>query len=301
MGWALYLKAKGIEVSVISPNRFPEFLKWLPENENIIIFQRREKKALKLLNEAELIFLIDLNDILRTGKIEEYLKNIKTSKILIDHHPALASFTDLIIAEPSACATSELIYEIIESLGDEEIIDFKIATCLATGIITDTGSLSYGLITPGTFLIMSRLLQKGIDKDFICTKVYDNFSADRMRLMGYALYEKMIVLPEYHTAYIILDKVELERFNFAIGDSEGFVNLPLSIKGIVFSAFFMQKNDMVKISFRSKGNFEVNKFAEKHFNGGGHKNAAGGEDKLPLEDSVKRFVGLLKQYADSLK
>jgi len=190
---------------------------------------------------------------------------------------------------------------VIESLKDEHLVDRTIAECLYTGIMTDTGSFNYNSSQPYTYYVVSKLIELGIHKDQIYWNIYDNYSADRMRLLGYCLYKKMEVFPEYHTAIISITKEELKTFNFAPGDSEGFANYPLSIKGIRFSAIFVENDKHIKISFRSKGAFPTNKFAEKHFNGGGHKNASGGSSFESLEKTLQKFREVLPQYKTLLK
>jgi phosphoesterase RecJ-like protein len=186
-------------------------------------------------------------------------------------------------------------------LGGSEIIDTDIASCLYCGMMTDTGCFSFNSSQPETFLILANLLKSGIDKDTIFSNVYENYSLDRTNLLGYCLNEKMIVKEEYHTAIIALNQKELKQFNHQPGDTEGFVNLPFSIKNIVFTVFMMEKKDHIKMSFRSKNSFEVNTFSEKHFNGGGHKNAAGGKSFASLDETIKKLENLLPQYNDELR
>ncbi len=193
-----------------------------------------------------------------------------------------------------------MIYHVIESMGDLTLINKTIAECLYTGIMTDTGSFNYNSSNPYTYIVVSKLIDLGINKDKIHSNIYDNYSPDRMRLLGYCLYKKMEIFPEYNTAFIAITKEELRDFGFAPGDSEGFVNFPLSIKGIRFTAIFIEKDKQVKISFRSKGEFPANKFAEDHFNGGGHKNASGGYSNDSYENTLKKFRELLPKYRKEL-
>ena len=304
MGSALalyhYLIKKGKKPTLVTPNDYPEFLHWLPGNENVIVYKRNTGTVLNAIKDTDLLFTLDFNDVDRTEGLEKYLLSATGKKVLIDHHPDPGTFADLVISETHYSSTAELVYHIIESLGDSKLVDKTIAECIYTGIMTDTGSFNYNSSHSYTYYVVSKLIEAGIDKDKIYGNIYDNFSADRMRLLGYCLNKKMEVYPELHTAFISLTKEELKEFNFAPGDTEGFVNYPLSIKGIRFSALFMEKDKQVKISFRSKGEFATNIFAEKHFSGGGHKNASGGSSEDSFKDTLEKFVKLLPQYKDDL-
>ena len=295
-----YLVKKGKSPVLVSPNDYPEFLHWLPGNNNVLVYKRQSGTVLNALEKADVIFALDFNDSDRVNDLEKYFINATAKKVLIDHHPEPGNFADLIISDVIYSSTAELVYQVIELLGDDNLVDRTIAECLYTGIMTDTGSFNYNSSQPYTYYVVSKLIGLGINKDQIYWNIYDNYSADRMRLLGYCLYKKMEVFPEYHTAIISITKKELETFNFAPGDSEGFVNYPLSIKGIRFSAIFVENDKHVKISLRSKGNFATNKFAEKHFNGGGHKNASGGNSYESLEKSLQKFRDLLPQYKTEL-
>jgi len=242
--------------------------------------------------------MVDHNSFRRSGELEKILEKHPGKKVMIDHHPDPESVLDLMFSEVSVSSTCELVYEFIAALGDKELIDAGIAECLYTGIMTDTGSLSYNSSNPRTYYIVADLLSKGIDKAKIHSNVYDNYSADRMKLLGYCLNDKMEVLEEYRTAIITLTQEELKKFNFKDGDTEGFVNYPLSIKGMAISLIFIEMEGMVKISFRSKGNVPVNKIAREHFSGGGHMNAAGGRINKSLKDAVAYFKEVLPKYKD---
>lgn len=295
-----YLNNSGYQVNILVPNGYPEFLFWLPGNEAIIVDEKDHETALKHISQAELIFFLDFNVLDRTQQLEEVFKKIETPKILVDHHPRPEPFADVIISTTEVSSTSELLYELLIRLGGNNAIDKTIAACLYTGIMTDTGSFSYNSSLPETYYVVSKLIERGIDKDKIYWKVYDKYSADRMRLLGYCLYQKLSVFHEYGVAYISISSEELRRFNYQPGDSEGFVNYPLSIKGIMFSVIFIEREDYVKISFRSKGDFQANAFAAEHFNGGGHKNAAGGYSELSLEKTLEKFEKLLPDYKKQL-
>lgn len=295
-----YLIKKGKEPVVITPNDYPGFLHWMPGNEKVIVYKRNCGTVLNYLKDADAIFALDFNDPDRTDGLEEYLKDAPGKKVLIDHHPEPSDFADLIFSHTEFSSTAELVYKVMEELGDASMVDKTIGECLYTGIMTDTGSFNYNSSYPYTYYVVSKLIELGINKDRIYWNVYDNYSIDRMRLLGYCLNKKMEVFPEYHAAYIAITQEELKEFNFAPGDSEGFVNYPLSIKGIFFTAIFIEKNKHVKISFRSKGKFPTNKFAEEHFNGGGHVNASGGYSYESLDDTLRKFKELLKDFKEEL-
>ena len=295
-----YLIKKGKEPMVVTPNDYPEFLHWMPGNDKVVVYKRNNGTVLNALKDADVIFALDFNDPDRTNGLEKYLKEASGIKVLIDHHPDPSNFADLMFSYTNYSSTAELVYHIIESLKDTELIDSVIGECLYTGIMTDTGSFNYNSSNPYTYYVVSKLIELGINKDKIYWNIYDNYSEDRMRLLGYCLFKKMEIFPEYHTALISISKKELKDFNFAPGDSEGFVNYPLSIKGIRFTAIFIENDKNVKISFRSKGEFPTNKFAEEHFNGGGHKNASGGYSYSSLEDTLDNFRKLLPNYKSLL-
>lgn len=296
-----YLIKKGKEPVIVTPNDYPDFLHWLPGNEQVVVYKRNCGTVLNAIKDADIIFALDFNDLDRTQGLEKYLEEASAKKVLIDHHPEPGKFADLVFSNTQYSSTAELVYNVIEDLGDSEIIDKAIAECLYTGIMTDTGSFNYNSSNPYTYYVVSKLIDLGINKDKIYWNIYDNYSVDRIRLLGYCLYKKMEVFPEYHTAFISITKEELHDFKFAPGDSEGFVNYPLSIKGIRFTAIFIEKEKHVKISFRSKGNFSTNKFSENHFNGGGHKNASGGYSNDTLDNTLKKFRELLPKYKKELK
>ncbi len=294
------LSAMGHKPGIITPNVYPDFLKWMPDNDKVIIFSNAQKTARQLIGNADIIFFIDFNELSRIKSINELVEKSSALKVLIDHHPTENFITDVVYFDILTSSTAELIFDFIQELGFEELIDVESATCIFAGIMTDTGCFSYNSSVPHTYRVVASLLEVGIDKDMIYYNVYDNFSADRMRLLGYALNNKMEIFQEYHTAVISLTREEQKRYNFHPGDSEGFVNYPLSIKNIRFSVLCIEKDDHVKISFRSKGLFAVNKFAELHFNGGGHLNASGGEYRGTMDAVLNEFRKLLPQYLKEL-
>jgi phosphoesterase RecJ-like protein len=300
LGLYKILKNIGHEATVITPNVYPRFLHWLPGNNNVLVYPSDKGIITKEISEAEIIFYIDFNDLKRIKQFNKLLENSGAYKVIIDHHPEPVSFANLIIADVNVSSTAELVYQFIKNLELQKFIDKDAATCLFTGIMSDTGCFSYNSSNKKTYLVVSELLDYGFNKDEIYYKLYDNFTDNRMRLLGYALNEKMEVLPEYKTALISLNKNELVKYNFQTGDSESFVNYPLSIKNTCFSALFIERDNHIKISFRSKGDFAVNEFAKKHFNGGGHLNAAGGESYTTLAETIQAFRDLLPEYKEQL-
>ncbi len=300
IGLAEVLVSYGHNAKIISPTDYPDFLKWFISKTEITVFTNHKKLSKSILNESDLLFCVDFNEASRAGKMEELILEYGNPKILIDHHPYPASFCDLTISETHYSSTAELIYDVICKMKLKKYIGVGAAEALYTGILTDTGSFSHNTSDPNTFKVVSELMKFGIDTQKIQSGVYHNFSASRMKLLGYCLNQKMVVYPELRTAMISLSKKELEEYNFKTGDTEGFVNFPLAINDIVFSAIFIEKDGLVKASFRSKGNFPVNHFSRDHFNGGGHVNAAGGDTTLPLEQAVEKFTQLLPSYKHQL-
>jgi len=301
VGLANLLVNKGHRAVVISPNSYPAYYNWLKNKAEIVFADKHRKKAEKALEESDVLICVDFNDIGRAGKLQKSIEQFAGITILIDHHPGPENFCDLMVSAPEYSSTAELIYDTIIRLGYKTFIDQPVAECLFTGIMTDTGSFSHNISRPNTFKVVSQLLTFGINPDKIQAEVYHNFSAGRMRLLGYCLNEKMEVFPRYRAALISITKDELKKYNFVPGDAEGFVNYPLSISGIVFSALFIEKEGYVKVSFRSKGSFPANRFSAKHFNGGGHLNASGGEIKTSLEKAVALFRQLLPDYLHLLE
>ena len=257
LGLFHFLITLGHKVTIITPNEYPEFLQWLPGNEKVIRYSKHKSKTDKILKSADLIFALDFNHLSRIDKLQSVFSELQTKKIMIDHHPNPEVFADLSFSETTVSSTAELVYLIIKELNQEKNINKDAASCFYTGIMTDTGCFNYNCSNPSTFNTASKLIETGIEIDKISNLVYDNYSASRMQLMGYCLNAKMKVYPEFNTAIINLNRKELAKFNFKSGDTEGFVNLPLSIKGILFSIFLIEKKDHVKLSFRSKGSFSV--------------------------------------------
>ncbi len=296
-----YLKSKGANVEAVVPNKFPEFLKWLPASKEMVIFEQQAKKAKTILAEADLIFCLDYNALSRVGSVTDDLKAAKAKKILIDHHisPELESF-DYIISETNTSSTGELIFDFINAMGDEELIDRKIAECLYTCIITDTGSFSFSCNNSKTFEVAAKLIEKGVDARKIHGLIYDTFSETRLRLLGFAINDRMLVWEDLRTALIYLTKEDLKKFNYKVGDTEGLVNFALSMDKVNMAVLVTDKDKKVRMSFRSKGEFSVNDLARNHFNGGGHRNAAGGNMSKPIMEVVEEIKSVLQNYKQLL-
>jgi phosphoesterase RecJ-like protein len=294
------LKMLNIETTVIVPNPFPEFLHWLDGVKDILIYKHGHALPKQLLSEAGLLFCVDLNALSRMEALGKFIDSLPTPRVMIDHHlqPELKDFT-VAFSDPKACSSAEIFYHLLKDLDLLQRINVTIAEAIYTGIMTDTNGFRNNCSRPEIFYIIAELLQYGVDKDKIYSAVYNNYSHNRMRLLGYAL-EKMVVLPEYRTAYIALTKEEITSFHFQPGDTEGFVNYPLQIKNIVFSVFMSENQENIRLSFRSHGRFSVNEFSRKHFEGGGHLNAAGGISRLTVAETITKFLQSIEQYKDEL-
>jgi nanoRNase/pAp phosphatase (c-di-AMP/oligoRNAs hydrolase) len=279
---------------VVSPNEFPDFLAWMPGSETVKIYEKDKENCTKILEEAELIFTLDFNALHRTGEMENVLAKLKAPFIMIDHHQKPDDYAAFTYSDTSFGSTCEMIYNFILFLGKKEDIDKTIGTCIYTGILTDSGSFRFPKTTGTTHRIIAELIDLGVENTEIPTLLFDNSSFGRLQLLGRAL-QNMKVLTEHKTAYTTLTQDELNAFDYVKGDTEGIVNYGLSIKGIVFTAIFIENKEekIIKISFRSQGDFDVNQFARDYFNGGGHRNAAGGKSEVSMEETIRKFEGLV--------
>ncbi|OQX78972.1 MAG: hypothetical protein B6D61_04350 [Bacteroidetes bacterium 4484_249] len=295
-----FLILSGHEVNVIVPTRYPDFLAWMPGQEKILIYEKSKMLCDQLFESSDIIFSLDYNAPSRLGIASESCKKAKGIKVLIDHHiePDTDAY-NFVFSTTKTSSTSEIVYEFMQQT-NPALINKTIAECIYTGILTDTGSFSYACNYESTFRIVADLYKLGIDGVSINRHVYATFSENRLRLLGYALSEKLKVISKYATAYISLSIDELNRFNYQVGDTEGLVNYALSIKGIKFAALFTERENKIRISFRSVGSFSVNSFAAKHFEGGGHKNAAGGDSFLTMDKTLEKFERLLPEYREQL-
>ncbi|MGL2999255.1 DHH family phosphoesterase [Flavobacterium sp. RSSB_23] len=281
---------------VMAPNEFPDFLAWLPGSETVEVYEKEREKCTAILNDVELVFTLDFNALHRTGEMETVLKTLTVPFIMIDHHQKPDEYAAVMYSDTQFGSTCEMIYNFITYLGQKSSIDKTIATCIYTGILTDSGSFRFPKTTGNTHRIVADLIDLGVENTVIPTLLFDNSSYNRLQLLGRAL-QNMQLIPEKQTSYITLTQAELNEFQFVKGDTEGIVNYGLSIKGIVFSAIFIenQEEKIIKISFRSQGDFDVNEFARNHFNGGGHINAAGGKSEESLSATVAKFEELVHQ------
>jgi phosphoesterase RecJ-like protein len=279
---------------VISPNEFPDFLAWMPGSETIKVYEKDKKNCSKILEEAEIIFTLDFNALHRVGEMENVLNTLKAPFIMIDHHQSPDDYATVTFSDVAYGSTCEMLYHFISFLDKKQQIDKTIGTCIYTGILTDSGSFRFPKTTGTTHRIIADLIDLGVENSEIPALLYDNSSYDRLQLLGRAL-QNMKLFVEQKTTYTTLTQEELNSFNYIKGDTEGIVNYGLSIKGIVFTAIFIENADekIIKISFRSQGDFDVNLFAREHFNGGGHRNAAGGKSELSMEETIQKFGDLV--------
>jgi phosphoesterase RecJ-like protein len=297
-----FLNSQDKNVHVIVPNAFPDFLKWMPGAKEVIQYNRYKEFADKLIMEADVICCLDFNVLSRIDEMEEIVRVSPGRKMIVDHHLYPGDFARIVISHPQISSTSELVFRLICQLGNFSDITKEAAECIYTGMMTDTGGFTYNSNDREIYLIIGELLSKGIDKDEIYRNVFNTHSEGRLRLMGYVLYEKMQVFPQFNAALITLTREEQKKFQYKKGDTEGFVNMPLSMKGICFSVFLREdtEKDMIKVSLRSVGTFPCNEVAAEFFNGGGHLNASGGEFYGPMEDAVALFKQALVKYEDLL-
>lgn len=296
IGLGEILRGFGHDVKIISPNAYPAFLNWFSTEIEILVYERKRNRAKQIIENAAILICVDFNEPGRAALMEKKLTGFSGPTIMIDHHPNPGDCADYLISEPRYSSTAELIFDVVKKIGLDSYINQASAEALFTGIMTDTGSFSHNISNPNTFEVVAQLIGKGINPEKIQANIYHNFSEKRMKLLGYCLNEKMEVFPEYRAAMIYLSQKELEQFDYQPGDTEGFVNYPLAVNNIVFSALFTEKKDLIKASFRSKGNFPANTFSEKYFDGGGHLNAAGGESKQTLQETIEKFRQLLDEY-----
>lgn len=297
-----YFKRTGHDPIVISPTDYPGFLNWMPGQKTVINFEAKPDKAMALITDADLIFCCDMSSLERINEMGPLVKNSKAKKVLIDHHLEPEDFAVYMLSDPESAATAELVYDfIVKYMDDKSNLTKEIAELIYAGILTDTGSFKYPTTTKKTHQIVAHLMDFGINHSTIHHYIYDNSTEIKTRFLGFILKEKIMVLKKYKTAYITLTREELKKYKSRTGDTEGFVNYALAIEGTVFAAIIVDRGEIIKLSFRSRGNFPVNEFARDHFEGGGHKNAAGGKCPLSLEETVQKFVGLLPGCKDRLK
>ena len=302
LGLSALLKKLGHQVHVIAPTAYPAFLNWMPgEPEVIVCAEGQQERSFELLNKADIIFCVDFPTLNRLNEMEPVVRSATATKVVIDHHPTPEPFGDLIFRDTKAASTTELLYEIIEALGYQDLVDQDIAECLYTGLMTDTGSFKHASTTAKSHLVAANLIRHGADVPKVSRLIYDNNPLNKLEFLGFALNRRLVVLKEHNTAYFVIHREDYKKFQLQTGDTEGLVNYALSVKGIVFAAVIKEKKDAVRLSLRSSGNIPVNLWAQEYFDGGGHTNAAGGTSYLSLEETVAKFEDLVKAKENILK
>lgn len=304
LGWAEYLRSLGKEPTVIVPDQFPDFLHWLPNTEKIVRYDKHREKCDMLFKIADLIFCLDYNAPSRIDEMEQAMVSSPAPKVLIDHHLKPEVPAELVISEPEACSTSEIIFRIVWQLQAFDQMNKQFAIPVYCGMMTDTGGFTFASSRPEIYFIIGELLTKRIDKDKIYRNVYHNYSENRLRLMGYVMYKKLVVMPEYHTAFYALTKEDLDRFHFIKGDAEGLVNIPQQIKGLKLSISLREDTDKpntIWVSLRSVDDFPCNLMSEQFFNGGGHLNASGGHLNCSVDEAIEVVKQAIAAFADRLK
>ncbi len=296
LGLCHFLKGLGKQATVVIPDMPPRNLIFLPGMRDVVIYTQTAEKAEAVLKDAELIFALDFNALNRIDKLSVPFQETTAKKVLIDHHLGPENFCDVIVSHPKISSTSELIFRLIYQMGALDKMSLSSAEAIYTGMMTDTGNFTYNSNDPEIYYIVAELVKMGVNKDRIYTLVCNTQTANKLLLNSYAICHKMELFPEYGAAMVSLTRAEMERYKFQKGDCEGLVNVPLSIKGIRFSAFIREDRNYIKISLRSQGKFPVNTIAENHFNGGGHMNAAGGEFYGTIEEAIARFKEILPIY-----
>ncbi len=297
LGLYNYLIQQGHHTQVITPTDYPDFLAWMPGNENVIIFTENVDKSATLVAEAEIVFCLDFNTLSRINELGELVRASSAVKVMIDHHLEPEDFDDYRHWDINAAASAQLVYDfIVNQLQNKALVNKDVATCLYTGIMTDSASFRLPNTTPAVHRIAADLIEAGAVNWHIHELVYSNSSESRLNFLGHCLKNKLEVLYEYNTAFISVSKQELEEYDVITGDTEGIVNYALSITGIRLAAFIVERTDKVKLSLRSRGEFPANEICKKYFNGGGHRNAAGGTSTDSLEEVINQFKQILPEY-----
>lgn len=305
LGLAGFLKRKGHQVTVVTPSDYPSFLTWMPGNDKVIALSNEsegpEKQAKAVIDGADIIFCLDFSSLKRIEKLQESVEKARGIKVLIDHHLEPEKFAQFEQWNSKSASTAGLIFQLIEQMGEKHLIDKDIANCLYAGVMTDTGGFRHNNTTQVEFLIASELTGFGANPSEVARQIYDTNSFERLKLTGFALSQKLQVLPQYHTAYMTITMKELKQFGSQTGDTEGLVNYGLSIKGIKLSVLMYERKDEIKLSFRSLGNFSVNEMARMYFEGGGHRNASGGSSRLTLDETLQKFLNILPEFQTKLE
>ncbi|RAR49042.1 DHH family phosphoesterase [Flavobacterium lacus] len=292
-----FLKKMNHHPVVIAPNEFPDFLAWLPGSADVLIYEKDRNGVKNILEQAELIFTLDFNALHRTGEMENVLKTLQAPFIMIDHHQAPDLYAKATFSDTSYGSTCEMIYDFIDAVSDVKMIDKTIATCIYTGIVTDSGSFKFPKTTGKTHRIVAALIDLGVENTEIHNFLFSNTTYESLQLLGKAL-QNMKIIKDRKTSYITLTQEELDRFHYKKGDTEGIVNYGLSVKDVIFTAIFIENKEegIIKISLRSIGDFDVNQLAREHFEGGGHNNAAGGKSMLSMQETIRKFENIVNVH-----
>ena len=303
LGLYHFLKSKGIKAHIVCPNIPPDYLAWMPQNDIIINYESDPDGFKIVANDADLIVHIDYNAFHRTGdEVDKVLNELTTdtTHIMIDHHPSPTEGFKAYVSDTSACSTAQLVYQFTQFVSPDTLLTKEAAICLYVGLITDTGSFNYGMTDERPYLMAANLVKAGINDRLIHEKVYSNNNLNRLKLLGFALSEKLVVNSDEKWAYISLSRRDLEKYNYQPGDTEGIVNYALSINGILAAVLLTEKEHKIRMSFRSKGDFAVNAIAREHFDGGGHLNAAGGNSELSLDLTIEALKKQMGSYKNEL-
>ncbi|MEM1215980.1 MAG: bifunctional oligoribonuclease/PAP phosphatase NrnA [Bacteroidota bacterium] len=300
LGLSLFLQKNGHNVKVIVPSEYPDFLAWLPQVEDVLVFDNEVEDSAKAIERATLIFCLDFNSLDRIDKAGELVAASRVPKVMIDHHLFPEPFADFMMSDTTASSTCEMVYDFATLLGQEKDIDSVIGECLFTGILTDTGSFKYSN-SPKLFRTVAKLLEIGVDDLKLQDLIFNSMEEKQLRILGHCLYNRMELLPEYQTGIITLTQEDYNYFDIQRGDTEGVVNFMLKLRNVKLAAFIHEQPTIVKLSLRSKGDIDVQEIAKRHFRGGGHKNAAGGASFQGLRGTVRRFKEVLPQYSEMLK
>lgn len=301
LGLYHYLIKKGIKAQVITPNEYPDFLRWLPGDDTVIRYNTNTEKAKAIINDTEAIFILDLNQMARMDGLQKPVGESNATRVLIDHHQLPDQIADIMLSRPGVSSTCEMVYHLIDTLGEADLLDKNAADCLYTGIMTDTGSFRFSSTSANTHIAAAALMDKGVEPSLIFERVENSNSENRLKLLGYTLSNKMRVLEDQPACVMFLTEDELEKYEYKKGDTEGLVNYGLSISGVRMSVLFIQQDGIIKISFRSIGTVPVNLLAKKYFNGGGHVNAAGGMWPGAMDDAIERFIEVLPELHEELR
>lgn len=296
LAWMLYLQSKGHKVHTILPSEYPVNFAWMSEARDILIYDLVPDRCKELIQVASLVCYLDFGSLDRIDKIGEFVRTSKAKKIMIDHHIDPEPIVDYMISDPGASSTCELVFDVIQALGDEKLITPDIAECMYTGIITDTGGFAHAL-SPAIMRKAARLLELGVNNEKLQELLFKNLPEKQLRLLGYCLYARMEIMPEYQTGMIYLTKEDYAKFSISRGDTEGIVNYMLMLRDVKVAVLITDQNGIIKFSFRSKGDISVQALARMHFNGGGHKNASGGFQHTSLREAIDKFKSILPQFS----